>query len=120
MIALVVALALLGLAADGNWPKVVRVALASLTYLGMVVGASEGPLRARAQTSGMPCAGFLGAGIVAGTVSGLLRPTVEPAVVATGALAAGALLGGVHWLALRHWRGLRAWAAPTNASPRAR
>ena len=120
MIALVVALALIGLAADGNWPKVVRVALASLTYLGVIVGASEEPLRARARSSGMPFTGFLAAGVAAGTVSGLLRPTVEPAVVAAGALAAGALLGGIHWLALRHWRGLRAWAAPANASPRAR
>jgi hypothetical protein len=97
---------------------VVRIEAAAGSYLGVltVLGAL---LSDRVAATGMPFAGFLAAGIVAGTVSGLLHPLVHPAVVATGALGAGILLGGVHFLALRHWRRLhptRRHAIPSGAA----
>jgi hypothetical protein len=97
---LVLAIALTGLAMDGNWPKVLRVAGAGGTYLItlLAIGTERAaPVRWRV---------FFAAGLAAGVVSGLLRPAVDLAIVATGALGGGLLLGSVHWLALRSWRRL--------------
>ncbi len=79
----IVAFALIGLAAVGNWPKVLRVAAAAATYALLLLSVCRGRSEPR------PGA-FLVAGAAAGAVSGLLRP--------------GLLLGPFHWWALRTWQ----------------
>ena len=64
--------------------------------------------RDRVRAGGLPFPAFAVAALHAGLVSGLVRPVVEAHIVVAGALAAGVLLGGIHWLALRQWRRLRA------------
>ena len=95
----VVAFALVGLAAAGNWPKVLRVAAAAAAYaivlLVMRRGGAEPGLVA-----------FVAAGAAAGAVSGLVRPAFSPAVLIAGTLGAGLLLGPLHWWSVRYgWRG---------------
>jgi hypothetical protein len=100
LLGVVVALALIGLALDGNWPKVIRVACAAATYVTILLAfASRGEGPARYWW-------FAAAGAAAGLVSGMLRPVPDLAPVLTGTVAAALLLGGVHWTAVRFWRRL--------------
>ena len=104
LLAAVLLLALAGLALGGNWPKVWRVAAAALAYGAVLLAAARGgPARYPA---------FALAGAAAGLVSGIARAAVDPRVVAAQLLAGALLLGGVHWLALRTWRRLRAALTP--------
>lgn len=97
-----VALALIGLALDGNWPKVLRVALAAGAY-----GSSLWLLAHRtAPGREVPYWPFGLAGSLAGLVSGLVRPAFQIELVLAGMLGAALLIGGVHWLALRAVRRL--------------
>ena len=99
----VVVLAIGGLAVDGNWPKVARVATAFLTYVVVLLaarGAQDG------EVEGIPYRAFALAGGACGLASGLVRPEVRSAVVVAGVLAGALLLGGIHWVALRGWRRL--------------
>ena len=107
LLGVVLAIALTGLAADGNWPKVIRVAAAGLAYALVLELAMRVWTRGRPRAAGTPFLPFVMAGSHAGLVSGLLRPVLDPVVIATGAVAAGTLLGGVHFLALRRWERLR-------------
>ena len=66
----VLAIALAGLALDGNWPKVLRVATAGAVYAGTLLSLS------RSTRSWWP---FAVAGVLAGVASGLLRP--EPGIL---------------------------------------
>ena len=100
----VVLLALAGLAADGNWPKVERVAASFAAYAATVFVAGRFERHGRDTPSFWV---FALAGAVAGIVSGLVRDEVRASTVAVGAIAAAFLLGGLHWLALRSWRRLR-------------
>jgi hypothetical protein len=100
LLGLVVALALIGLALDGNWPKVIRVACAAAAYVTILLSlASRGAEPAR-------YVWFAAAGAAAGLVSGMLRPVPDLAPVLTVTIAASLLLGGVHWAAVRFWRRL--------------
>jgi hypothetical protein len=90
----VVAFALVGLAAAGNWPKVLRVVAAAGTYALLLLALCRGRSKARIES-------FIATGAAAGAVSGLVRPSVSPAVVVAGMLGAGLLLAPLHWLALR-------------------
>lgn len=104
---MVVALAIAGLAVEGNWPKIARVSTAFVTYLVVLLatrGARDG------EGENIPCRVFALAGAAAGVVSGLVRPQVQGAVVAAGGFAGALLLGGIHCFALRWWRRLRSWA----------
>lgn len=95
LLSAVVVLALLGLAADANWPKIVRVASAFAAYCLLLY-----PYRDTKATPGV--IRFMIAGAAAGLVSGLIRP--EPMTVlfvGTQVAAGGFLLGPMHWLALR-------------------
>ena len=104
IITAVVLLALAGLVADGNWPKVERVAASFAAYAATVLIARH---LERPKQDVPSFWVFALAGAVAGVVSGLVRDEVRASTVAVGAIAAGLLLGGVHWLALRFWRRLR-------------
>ena len=94
----VVILALAGLAIEGNWPKVARVATAFLTYT-VVLLVARGPWRGGGED--VPFRDFAAAGAGCGLVSGLVREEVHAAVVIAGTLAGSLLLGGLHYLALR-------------------
>ena len=97
VLAAIVAVALIGLGFAGNWPKVLRVALASGTYAALLLAFT----RKRAE----PVLGaFVAAGAAAGLVSGIVRTTTSPGVIVAGSLGAALLLGPLHWWALRTWR----------------
>ena len=107
ILAAVVVLALVGLGLQGNWPKVLRVSLASVTYVTVVVLG----LRAQAPTpAALPFLPFALAGAAAGLVSGLVRPTIDPGLVVASTVAAAVLLGGFHWFSLTTWRHVAALA----------
>ena len=93
----VVGFALTGLAFDGNWPKLVRVALAASTYAFCL-------LPVRRLPSPLSPAVFVCAGAAAGFVSGILRPDPRIDILAIQTVAAAVLIGPMHWLALR-WHG---------------
>ncbi len=96
----IVGCALVGLAIQGNWPKVLRVLLAALAY-GTILGLS---LRRATTAGGAPYGNFVVAGAVAGAVSGLVRPTTTLLLVLAQALSAAFLLASVHWLGVRAWQ----------------
>lgn len=104
LIAVVVVLALVGLATDGNWPKILRVGLSFLAYAGTL----EAWRRAAAARPTLPFLWFASAGAAAGLVSGLVRPELHLSILLAGTVAATLLLGGVHWLGLTYWRRVRA------------
>ena len=91
LLGIVVAIALAGLAAAGNWPKVVRVALAAVTYAALLVLVNRRRIRLPA---------FMLSGAVAGFVSGMARPATSLLLVMASVLGAGLLLAPMHWLAL--------------------
>lgn len=103
----VVLLGIAGLATDGNWPKVARVSTAFLTYVVVLLAAAGAR---RSTDAGIPFRAFALSGGASGLASGLVRPEVESAVVATGIFAGALLLGGFHWLALTQWRRLYSMA----------
>ena len=103
IITVVVTLALAGLAADGNWPKVERVAASFAAYAATVLIARH---LERSKQEVLSFWVFALAGAVAGIVSGLVRDEVRASTVAVGTIAASLLIGGVHWIALRTWRRL--------------
>lgn len=99
----VVFLALIGLATDGNWPKILRVSLAFAAYATVLLGLAA----YRKNSSSIPFAWFAAAGVSAGVVSGLVRPEIDAGVLIAGSIAAGLLIAGVHCLAIRKWRALQ-------------
>ena len=98
LFAAMVVLALIGLAAQGNWPKVLRVAVSFAAYAVVLLGIT------RARVTTPPYWVFAAAGATAGLASGLVR--VERSTAATIALVVGGalLIGGMHWLALHAMR----------------
>ena len=107
LIGAVVTIALIGLAFDGNWPKVARVGLSFLAYAGCLLLWLR-LSRAIGHRRTLPFYSFASAGAFAGIVSGLVRPQFHLETLLAGAAAAALLLGGVHWLALANWRNVRA------------
>ena len=108
LMAVVVALALIGLATEGNWPKILRVSLSFVTYAGTLLAWRNGWRSPRAT---LPFLWFASAGAAAGVVSGLVRTQFHWSVLLAGTAGAALLLGGVHWLGLMYWRLVRAWIA---------
>ncbi len=107
LLALVVAGALVGLALQQNWLKILRVASASLGYFTALFVAVRSP-PARAKGPGVyPYWPFCLAGAVAGLMSAVVRPSTSLALIMVQVLGAGFLLGGVHWIALRWWSRVR-------------
>lgn len=102
IITLLVVFALSGLAHDENWRKLLRVSLGFSAYLITLIAAiGVYSLRGRAR---LPFWVFAVAGALAEASSGWLRPSARVTVDVPTMLAAAALIGGVHWLALRSWR----------------
>jgi hypothetical protein len=96
----VVALSLAGLAADGNWPKVLRVATAAVGYAAVLLAAG------RRSTTILPWRVFAAAGAVAGLLSGAVRAETGVPLLLAQTAAGALLLGGFHRLALGSWRSL--------------
>lgn len=136
LLALVFTAVLCGLARDENWRKFLRVLIASSTYVVVLLSLTcarakyvvprgkyawtrskyawtrSKYARARAGFGGvgsaLPFWPFASAAVAAELSSGWLRTGVAPGLTIWLAPLAGILVGGVHWLALRHWRSLRA------------
>jgi hypothetical protein len=115
LLALVFTAVLCGLARDENWRKLLRVAIASSTYfvsLLSITWALGKYARARGKFGRaggtLPFWPFASAGAAAELSSGWLRTGVAPGITLWLAPLAAVLVGGVHWLALRYWRSLRA------------
>jgi membrane associated rhomboid family serine protease len=109
LLALVVLIALTGLALDGNWPKVLRVAGAFAGYAAVLM-ASARLSGHRREDGGSPVWPFLMAGATAGAISGLVRPEFDALRLAVHTLAAP-LLGAVHALAVERLH--RALSSPS-------
>jgi hypothetical protein len=101
ILSVVICFALIGLAFDHNWPKLVRVALAFLTYAS-VLSAFARSANARPQYRW-----FVLAATAAGIVSGVARTVFSWQILVAGAIGAPLFIGGVHYLALRYWRVVR-------------
>jgi hypothetical protein len=101
-----VALALAGLALQGNWPKVARVLLAWLTYGVLLLGSVRGGRNRVVPGDRLPFWMFGLAGAGAGVVSGLMQPTRSAGLVVLSGLLTATLVGGLHFLVVRGWRGL--------------
>ena len=100
LLAVIVAVALIGLAISGNWPKVIRVAAAAATYSILLLALARGSAAA-------PVASFMAAGGAAGAVSGVARVSTSPMLVTASVLGATLLLAPLHWWALRTWLAVR-------------
>ena len=98
----VVLIALIGLAAANNWPKLLRVGSAATAYALVLLLGSR--LRgARHPDAAVPYWLFATAGASAGLVSGLVRPTIQPEVVLVSVLAGAFLLSTIHWAGARRY-----------------
>lgn len=107
VLGLVVVLAMLGLALNRNWPKLLRVGASFIAYCLVLLGClrtRDTPAPAQRPVS---VRGFVAAGAAAGIVSGIVRPRFDPGVLVAGTVAAAFLLGGLHYLALRAWPSTR-------------
>ena len=106
LITVVVVFALVGLAIDRNWPKLLRVSLSYATYAGMLLALVRAHSASLGGSKSVPYAWFVSAGALAGVVSGIVRADFRIDVLVAGTIAAAVLLAGVHCFALRHWRRL--------------
>lgn len=94
LLALIMALALGGLALEGNGRKFLRVLLGFVTYAAILLGLFRG--RASEARERLPFWPFALAGAAAELVSGWLRPFPSVRVVFATAPVAALLIGGVH------------------------
>lgn len=103
-----VVFALAGLSLQGNWSKVMRVLLAWLTYGAVLLGMAWARQALFASEDRVPYWLFALAGAGAGVVSGLLHPAGSTRLVVVSGLLTAVLLGGLHYLVVREWRGIMA------------
>ncbi|HEV8699939.1 MAG TPA: hypothetical protein VGV60_01560 [Candidatus Polarisedimenticolia bacterium] len=89
---------------DANWPKALRVGLASAIYLVVLAGGPSIGRRAVTVSQAPSVCWFIVAGGLAGLVSGTVRPDATLRVALVQALGAAFLLGGFHWWAVHAWR----------------
>jgi hypothetical protein len=106
LLALVFAAVLCGLAYEENWRKLLRIGLASSVYLSALLLLTYRWRKGPAPM--LPFWPFALAAAAAELSSGWLRTRVADGMTFWLAPAAAVFVGGLHWLALRHWRRLRA------------
>ena len=114
LLALLFAGVLCGLAYEENWRKLVRVGLAASVYLSALLLLTR--RWRRGVSAPLPFWPFAVAAAAAELASGWLRTRVADGVTFWLAPAAAVLVGGLHWLALRHWRRLRERLTPRAAT----
>ena len=98
-IAFIIALAVIQLALQGNWPKVLRVSVAFLAYSTLLLYLARWTARAS-----LPFYMFAIAAGAAELCSGWLRLDWRVSDAVAMPLVAALLLGGFHWFVLRVWR----------------
>ena len=104
---IVVLAALIGLATDDNWPKVLRVALAFATYaVSCIVLFRVAGKRLRYWIFASSAALSALVSVSLNRSYGLIPAATFPRTLAVSAAVAALLLGGVHYLGLRFWRRL--------------
>ena len=118
LLALFFAAVLCGLSVEENWRKLLRVGLASSVYLSALLLLTRRWREGKAAP--LPFWPFALAAAAAELSSGWLRTRVADGMTFWLAPAAAVLVGGLHWLALRHWRRLRERLTGHDASTRAR
>lgn len=106
LISVVVLFALIGLASDRNWPKVLRVGVSFAVYASVLLALARFQSQRLSARNSVPFAWFVLAAASAGIVSGLVRPQFRLDVLVAGTIASALLLGSVHWFALRTWEKL--------------
>ena len=99
LLGIIIAIALTGLAAAGNWPKILRVALAFGVYSTLLVVLCRGRPSIR-------LGAFILAGATSGAVSGVVRQATSVPLILVSVVGAGLLLSPLHWWALRTWQRL--------------
>lgn len=99
-IGLIIALGVIQLGLQGNWPKVLRVSAAFLAYSTFLLYLARWSPRAL-----LPFYMFAIAAGAAELCSGWLRPDWRASDSFTMPLIAALLLGGFHWFVLRVWQG---------------
>jgi len=118
LLALLFAAVLCGLAYEENWRKLLRVGLAASVYLSALLLLTRRWREPAAKP--LPFWPFALAAAAAELSSGWLRTRVADGMTFWLAPAAAVLVGGLHWLALRHWRRLRERLTGHDATMRAR
>jgi hypothetical protein len=108
VLAFVLILALVGLALEQNWSKLMRVAAAAVVYLACMVLIAR---RSGPSVQGPRWRYFVIAGALAGLASGLLRTAGGARWIIADVVGAGLLVATVHWLAVHYGPRLRAWLA---------
>ena len=109
---IILVLALGGLVVQRNWPKVLRVSVAGVTYGLIVMAMLRAAGRWDGPDEGVPFWPFALAGAVAGFLSGVVRPQWDARLVLASITGAALPLAGVHWLAVRTWSRVRRAIAP--------
>lgn len=107
-IGLIIALAVIQLGLQGNWPKVLRVSVAFLAYCTFLLYLARWTSRAS-----LPFYMFAIAAGVAELCSGWLRPDWRVSDTVIMPLVAALLFGGFHWFVLRVW-GRKSEALPPH------
>ncbi|MGI8897309.1 MAG: hypothetical protein ACR2IB_02835 [Pyrinomonadaceae bacterium] len=107
MLGFIIAVAVSQLAWEGNWQKALRVSLAFLTYSTVLLMLVHFLSKIAVESIRPPFWIFAVAGGAAEVASGWMRPDWNLSDTLMLPLAAAALIGGSHWLALTAWRPLR-------------
>src|SRR5262245_2014565 len=107
LITVVIMIADVTLAIQGNLPKILRITLAAATYVAVLGSILKVLGRFPAPPAQLPLWVFLVAGFAGGIVSGLATSGPSFGVALASAVLTPALLGTVHWVVLQRWGWVR-------------
>jgi hypothetical protein len=107
LLTLVVTIADFLLAFRGDWPGIVRLTLATATYVAVLGVLLKSTGRLGAAASSLPVWIFWAAGGGAGLVSVVARPGFDAGIVLVSTALVPALLATFHWFSVRTWSRVR-------------